>query len=200
MGAPQQTLRCAKHSDGENRGCMGGMARTDRVLRPFWLHQSAEYLIGLVLVAMGLQAIEPAVPTIAGGVVLLNAALVDGPLGAFRLFSRRAHRVVDVVVIAALGLAAVLPFGDLDATSRVLLGGAAAVLGVVWWNSAFEARRPRRSGAPATPAAAPADGSSAGPPAGSSAQPTDRSEAIGRGAGRLAGGIAKAVRDRTRSG
>jgi hypothetical protein len=169
------------------------MARTDRVLRPFWLHQSAEYLIGLVLVAMGLQAIEPAVPTIAGGVVLLNAALVDGPLGAFRLFSRRAHRVVDVVVIAALGLTAVLPFGDLDATSRVLLGGAAAVLGVVWWNSAFEARRPRRSRPSSAPA--PADG----PPVGSSAKPTDRSEAIGRGAGRLAGGIAKAVRDRTRS-
>ena len=175
------------------------MARTDRVLRPFWLHQSAEYLIGLVLVAMGLQAIEPAVPTIAGGIVLLNAALVDGPLGAFRLFSRRAHRVVDVVVIAALGLAAVLPFLDLDATSRVLLGGAAAVLGVVWWNSAFEARRPRRSRAPRGPADAPAAGSPAGPPVGSSAKPTDRSEAIGRGAGRLAGGIAKAVRDRTRS-
>ena len=146
---------------------MGAMARTDRVLRPFWLHQSAEYLIGLVLVAMGLQAIEPAVPTIAGGVVLLNAALVDGPLGAFRLFSRRAHRVVDVVVIAALGLAAVLPFLDLDATSRVLLGGAAAVLGVVWWNSAFEARRPRRSDRRADRPRRPP----AGPPAGPAPSP-----------------------------
>jgi hypothetical protein len=162
------------------------MARTDRVLRPFWLHQSAEYLVGLVIVAMGLQSIEPAVPTVAGGIVVLNAALVDGPLGAFRLFSRRAHRIVDVFVISGLALVAVLPFLDVDSATRVIVGGGAAVLAVVWWNSAFERRRPR---------AARADG----PPAGSTAQPVDRSEAFGRGAGRLAGGIAKAVRDRTRS-
>lgn len=155
--------------------------RTDRVLRPFWLHQCAEYLIGLVLVAMGLQSMEPAVPTIAGGLVLLNAALVDGPLGAFRLFSRRGHRVADVVVIAGLAVVAVLPGLDLDATSRVLLGGSAAVLAVVWWNSAFETRRARTA---AGDAAAP---------------PQDRAEAIGRGAGRLAGHIAKAVRDRSKS-
>lgn len=166
------------------------MARTDRVLRPFWLHQSAEYLIGLVIIAMGLQSIEPAVPTVAGGVVLLNAALVDGPLGAFRLFSRRAHRVVDVVVIAGLLLLAVLPFVDVDSSTRVILFGGGVVLAVVWWNSAFEPRRPRRSRRP---------GGDAGPPVGSTAKPTDRSEAIGRGAGRLAGGIAKAVRDRSKS-
>jgi hypothetical protein len=142
------------------------------------LHQCAEYLIGLVLVAMGLQSIEPAIPTIAGGVVILNAALVDGPLGAFRLFSRRAHRVVDVVVIGALAVAAVLPWVDIDAASRVLLGGGAAVLAVVWWNSAFESRRSRAAG-------------------GATAQ-QDRSEAIGRGAGRMAGNIAKAVRDRSK--
>ena len=164
------------------------MANSDRVLRPFWLHQAAEYLIGLILVAMGLQSLEPTVPTIAGGVVLLNAALVDGPLGAFRLFSRRAHRVVDVIVIAGLAVVAVLPFLDLDATSRILLGGGAFVLAVVWWNSAFQARAPRK-----------AKVSGDGPPIGSTAKPADRSESIGRGAGRLAGGIAKAVRDRQRS-
>lgn len=167
---------------------MFAMANSDRILRPFWLHQSAEYLIGLILVAMGLQSLEPAVPTIAGGVVLLNAALVDGPLGAFRMFSRPAHRIVDVVVISGLAIVAVLPFLDLDATSRVLLGGAAFVLGVVWWNSAFQARVPRKAHATGD-----------GPPLGSTAQPADRSEAFGRGAGRLAGGIAKAVRDRQRS-
>ncbi len=164
---------------------MGVVARTDRVLRPFWLHQSAEYLIGLVIVAMGLQSIEPAVPTIAGGVVRVNAALVDGPLGAFRLFSRKAHRVVDVVVIVALALIAVVPFIDVDSATRVILGGSAAVLGVVWWNSAFEKRPSRRTRAGAAPAEPPA-------------APVDRSEAIGRGAGRLAGSIANAVRDRSK--
>lgn len=155
------------------------MPRTDRVLRPFWLHQCAEYLIGLVLVAMGLQSLEPAIPTIAGGVVILNAAIVDGPLGAFRVFSRRAHRIVDVVVIAALAIAAVFPWVDIDSTSRILLGAGAAVLAVVWWNSAFESRRTRAAG-------------------GGTVAQQDRSEAIGRGAGRVAGNIAKAVRDRSK--
>ena len=119
--------------------------------------------------------------------MLLNAALVDGPLGAFRLFSRRAHRIVDVVVIAGLALVAVLPFLDVDSATRVILGGAAAVLAVVWWNSAFENAPPARGRRGRRP------------PVGSTAKPADRSEAIGRGAGRLAGGIAKAVRDRTKS-
>jgi hypothetical protein len=76
---------------------------------------------------------------------------------------------------------------DVDSATRIILGGAAAVLGVVWWNSAFEKRVPRRAR------------TTAGPPVGSTAQPVDRSEAFGRGAGRLAGGIAKAVRDRSKS-
>ena len=145
------------------------------MLRPFWLHQAAEYLIGLVLVAMGLQSIHPAVPTIAGGVVILNAALVDGPLGAFRLFSRPAHRIVDLVVICLLAAAALWPWSDIDSTSRLLLASAAAVLGVVWWNSAFVTRS--KPGADLR---------------------VGRSEAIGRSAGRMAGGIAKAVRDRSK--
>ena len=60
----------------------------ERVRRPFWLHQAAEYLIGLVLVAQGLQSPTPLVPTLAGGVVIVNAAVVEGPLGAFRLVPR----------------------------------------------------------------------------------------------------------------
>ena len=48
------------------------------MLRPFWLHQAAEYLIGLVLVAVGLQSLEPLWPTLAGGLVILNAAVSTG--------------------------------------------------------------------------------------------------------------------------
>ncbi len=151
------------------------MARDDRVLRPFWLHQAAEYLIGLVLVAVGLQSLEPLVPTLAGGLVILNAAVVDGPLGAFRLMSRRQHRIADLVVIVAIAVAAVLPFLDIDNASRVMMAVTAVILGFVWWNSSFERRAASR----------PADA------------PVDRPEAIGRGAGRLAGNIARAVRDRS---
>ena len=115
----------------------------ERAMRPFWIHQAAEYLIGLVLVAMGLQSLDPFVPTLAGGLVILNAAVVDGPLGAFRLFSRRAHRVADLVVIAVLAVLAVLPWIDLENSNRILLAVCAVILGFVWWNSAFE-RRPAR--------------------------------------------------------
>ena len=47
---------------------------SDRAMRPFWLHQLVEYMIGLILVATGLQGPEPLVPAVVGGVVLLNAA------------------------------------------------------------------------------------------------------------------------------
>ena len=113
------------------------------MLRPFWLHQASEYLIGLVLVAMGLQSLHPAVPTLAGGLIILNAALVDGPLGAFRMFSRRTHRIVDLVVIGVLLVLAFLPWLHNDNANRALIAAAAAILGFVWWNSSF-ARREKR--------------------------------------------------------
>ncbi len=151
--------------------------RDDRVLRPFWLHQAAEYLIGMVIVAMGLQSVEPTVPTIAGGLVIVNAAVVDGPIGAFRLFSRPAHRIADVVVIATLVVLALLPFLDVDNASRLMMLVAAGILAVVWWNSSFTKRQQRTA---------------------DSGQQVDRSEALGRSAGRAVGGIARAVRDRTK--
>ena len=61
-----------------------------------------------------------------------------------------------------------------------MLGAAAVVLAIVWWNSAFENRASKRKAAAATGAA------SGGQPA-----QVDRSQSIGRGAGRLAGTVAK---------
>jgi hypothetical protein len=151
------------------------MSREDRLLRPFWLHQAAEYLLGLVLVATGLQSPTPVVPAVAGGLILVNAAVVDGPLGAFRLCSRRVHRIVDLVVIGLLVLLAVIPALDVDNASRAIMIGVAAILGVVWWNSSFATRASRAA-----------------------ATPAERSEAIGRSAGRVVGGAARAFRDRRR--
>ena len=48
-------------------------------MRPFWVHQLAEYLIGISLVAQGMQDIEPLVPSLAGALVMVNAARVVGP-------------------------------------------------------------------------------------------------------------------------
>ena len=141
------------------------------MLRPFWLHQAAEYLIGLVLVAQGLQSPTPVVPALVGGVVVVNAACVEGPLGAFRLVSRRTHRWVDLAVIGVLVVAAALPWLDVDNTSRLLMVIVAVILGVVWWNSSFE------------------------PPVTRPREPrVDRSEAVGRVAGRAVGNTVKAAR------
>ena len=147
--------------------------RDERMLRPFWLHQVAEYLIGLVLIAIGLQSPEPAVPSILGGVIVINAAFVDGPVGAFRAFDRRTHRILDLVVIGALVAAAAIPGLPVDNTNRVTMIAVAVVLLVVWWNSSFAAKAPKGTG-----------------------PPVDRSEAIGRGAGGWPATPAKFVRDR----
>ena len=149
----------------------GVMSRDDRVLRPFWLHQAAEYLIGLVLVAQGLQSPTPLVPALAGGLVVANAACVDGPIGAFRLVSRPQHRWADLAVIAVLLVAAALPWLNVDNTSRLLMVLVAVILGVVWWNSSFEPPGMRTRG-----------------------QPVDRSEAVGRLAGRAVANTVKAAR------
>jgi hypothetical protein len=151
------------------------VARSDRVLRPFWLHQTAEYLIGLVLVAQGLQSPTPVIPALAGGLVLVNAACVDGPVSAFHWFSRRTHRKIDLIVIAVILFLAVMPFLNVDNTSRIVMIVIAVILAVVWWNSSFTPPVPR-----------------------SREESVDRGEAIGRGAGRLAGNIARAMRDRSK--
>ena len=81
-------------------------------------------------------------------------------------------------MIGTLVLLAVLPWINVENVSRIMIAVCAVILGFVWWNSSFE-RRP-------------------GPPSGTPERPVDRTEAIGRSAGRAVGGIARIVRDRTR--
>ena len=149
---------------------------SDRARRPFWLHQLVEYIIGLILVAQGLQGPEPLVPAVVGGVVLLNAAVAIGPLGAFRLVGRRLHRVVDLVAIGVVVAAAVQPWVDVDVGTRAIMIAIAVVYGFVWFYSDFaekQARQKRRVAATG-----------------------DRGEDLGRTAGRLAGNAVTAWRRR----
>jgi hypothetical protein len=117
---------------------------TDRGWRPFWLHQGAEYLVALVLIASGLQSPEPLWPALAGGLVLVNAAFSGPPLGAFRVFSRAQHRHLDIAVVAALLVVAVLPFLNIDSASRLTIVVVALVLGFVWWGTNFATAADRR--------------------------------------------------------
>jgi hypothetical protein len=146
--------------------------------RVFWLHQAAEYVLGIVLVAAATQTPKPLYPALAGGLVIVNAAIADGPLGAYRLVGRRLHRVLDWVVVAVLAVGAVMP--GPDALARMALGGMAIVLGVLAWQTQYGARP-----APVDPSSPPTTAAGA------------KAASWGRAAGRMAGKGARAVRDRT---
>lgn len=101
------------------------------------MHQVVEYLIGIVLIGAAFQAPEPVVPSMMGGLVVMNAAIAKGPASAFPLISRTVHRWLDVVVILLLVAAAFQPVFDVDSTGRLLLCGIAFVMFFIWLNSDF---------------------------------------------------------------
>jgi len=151
------------------------MPTADRARRPFWIHQLAEYVVALVLVSSGLQAPHPIVPCIVGGTVMLNAAVVAGPLGAFRLVPRRMHALFDIVLVAVILGASVQQWWSIDNATRTIMVGAAIVLGVVTFYTDFAERRERRDRRAAMVATG---------------------ERVGRSAGRLAGTAVTAWRQR----
>jgi hypothetical protein len=157
----------------------------DRVQRPFWLHQAAEYVVGLALIAQGLQAAEPWLPGAAGAVIVVNAAIARGPLGAFAFVGRRLHRLFDVIIIVGLLGAAILP--GVELAMRLVLGGFAVVLGFVARYTRYDHRAAGSAGAsPGRRRTDASDGETSG----------DRAEDFGRRAGRLAGEGVKAWRSR----
>lgn len=137
--------------------------------RPFWLHQGGEYLVGLVLAAAGMQSPTPTVPTIAGGLIIVNTALSGPPLGAFQAVSRPLHRKLDVAVVAVVAVLAAQPFWSVAALSRTVMVMVAVVLALLWIGTRFEPTPQRVS-------------------------PT--SEDVGRVAGRLVARAARAARNR----
>ena len=139
--------------------------------RPFWAHQLVEYILGIALVASGLQSPTPIVPAVLGGFVLLYAAITRGALAAFRLIDRRVHRVADPVLVVVQVAAALQPWVSVDNATRIVMIGIAVVHLVVWLGSSFTQKAPRAK-ARVDPAA-------------------DRSTEFGRSAGRMA---AKGVR------
>lgn len=156
--------------------------------RPFWMHQLVEYILGLALVASGMQSPYPVVPSVLGGIIILHAAITRGSLAAFRLIDRKLHRMLDPVIIGITVLGALQPWIEVDPGSRALILGMAVVHLFVWLGSSFteKVKVPK-----AVPAAASAGSSAA------KQRPIrtgDRSVDLGRSAGRLVGGGVKAVR------
>jgi hypothetical protein len=97
---------------------------------PFWAHQLAEMLLGVVLLIEGARTGQHTAVLFTMGAALLVLSLCsDGALGAWPLIGRRVHRVVDFTAAAVL---AALPFVlSLDAALAIVVLEAAA-LGMVW--------------------------------------------------------------------
>lgn len=136
-------------------------------MRPFWIHQLVEYIIGLALIAQGMQDPEPLVPTLAGVLVLVNAAAVRGPLGAFRFIGRRTHRWLDLAVGVVILLAALQPWAEVEVTGRGIMLIMLLPLGFLWFYTDWEERPGRQQRR--------------------AAQASGRGDDLGRTAGRLAG-------------
>lgn len=101
------------------------------------MHQAVEYLLGGVLVAQGLQSLTPVMPALAGALVLLNAAIVRGPLAAFRVVGRTVHRALDLAVIAVIVVMVVQPAVEIEPGARLVMAAIAFLLGFVWWQTDF---------------------------------------------------------------
>jgi hypothetical protein len=152
------------------------------VKRPFWMHQFVEYIIGGAVVAMGIQGSTPAMPMLAGLLIVANAAVTKGPFGAFRAIDRRVHRMIDPVLVAFTVFAALQPWVRVENNTKITMIFASVVHLFVWWQSSFE-EKPKRSAAASTSAD-------------SNATPGSRSEDVGRMAGRLVGSGVKKWRNR----
>ena len=150
------------------------MVEIERALRPFWMHQVVEYVIGFVLISAAFQSPTPAVASTMGVLIMINAAIAVGPAGAFRIVPRRLHRWFDVVLMALLVGVAIQPWLEIDSTSRLMIGAIAFVLFFVWFHTDFEDRSGRK--------------------ARRAAQAKPSSEQRGRDAGRMIGDSVNAVK------
>ena len=139
----------------------------ERAMRPFWIHQMAEYLIGIALVSQGVQDPQPLMPTVAGAAIVVNAAIVRGPLGAFKTIGRATHKWMDLGVMIAMVLAAVQPWIEVSSTGRLFLLAFVVPLGFLWFYTDWAERQRRTERRVAA----------AGP----------KGEQVGKVAGRLAG-------------
>ena len=116
----------------------------DRAQRPFWIHQLTEYVIGFALIVFGFQDTDPAVPAVAGIVVLLNATVVAGPFGAFKFVGRGLHKYLDLAVMAFLVVAAVQPWVAVSQLGRLVLIGIVIPVAFGWFSTDWAERADRR--------------------------------------------------------
>jgi hypothetical protein len=106
----------------------------------FWVHQSVEYVFGILLVSQALQTAEPLAPMLAGIAILLLALTADGPLGAFRWVPRPVHRVLDLVVAAGCVAAAIVFHRQVGSFGWIFLVVAALALALLVVRTNYRAK------------------------------------------------------------
>ncbi|MCU1387229.1 MAG: hypothetical protein JWL72_567 [Ilumatobacteraceae bacterium] len=153
--------------------------------------------MGAVFVAQGLQSPTPLVPSICGGLVMLNTACAKGPLSAFRVFGRRMHRLLDGVVILVIIAMTVQPFITVDSSTRLIMAVLTFAIAFIWIQSDFSesAKAQRKLDAAAAKTAAATATSTSSEPAAAAPRPRavvrppdgTMADTVGRTAGRLAG-------------
>jgi hypothetical protein len=172
----------------------------DHALVPFWAHQVAEILLAVVLLFEGARNDSHVAVIATGALLLVFSLLSKGPVAAWPLLGRRAHRVGDFSVAAVLAVSP-LVLGITDVLAIVLLEGASLVLVWLGVRTDFAAAR-RRARRPATTASPrqppPSTPASPAPSAGSaSSAPSKRSvpsvRSAGRSLGRMRAGGPRAV-------
>lgn len=118
--------------------------QSNRAMRPFWMHQVVEYVIGASFISAAIPSSTPIIPIVLGVVVLVNAAVGIGPAGAFRLVHRQVHRVFDLAIMGLILLAAIQPVYEVQSATRALMMALGLVMAFIWWNTDFATRDERK--------------------------------------------------------
>lgn len=158
-------------------------------MRPFWMHQIVEYIIGASFISTAIVSSTPVIPIVLGALVLVNAAVAIGPAGAFRLVHRQVHRLFDVGLMVVILFAAIQPVYELQGTTRALIIALGLVMAFVWWNSDFatrEQRKERRGTRSSSTARSAGKAAAARTAPSQDAKPRHDPEEVGRNAGRSA--------------
>jgi hypothetical protein len=137
--------------------------------------------LGIVLISQGLQLREPMTLTLSGVAILINAAVVTGPLSAFGWISRPAHQIGDLLLMLLMMFLGLQPLWALDTTSRSILVAVAVVMFMLWRMTDYSAPSERRPRSPRG-AHTPVQPHNSGRP---------DAQQYGKAAGRAAGGIVR---------
>ena len=112
-------------------------------MKGLWIVQLLEYGIGLLLASYASRAPEPLVPLLVGAAILLNAAMFDGPLSAFRVTKTSQHRIIGILLGVGASVLAVIATQDVTHRGALVLAGVAEVFISVRFGHGFRTTRTR---------------------------------------------------------